>query len=60
MEQTIEKIIEIAQKHGLDGDDLITEAETVEECGEWLHMSLLGFRPEDLRAAAEQLSDLER
>ena len=50
-----EEIIKIAQRCGLNRDDLITEAETVEECGEYLHMSLLGYRPEDLRAAAEQM-----
>ena len=50
-----EKIIKIAKRCGMDRDDLIIEAETVEEYGEYLHMSLLGYKPEDLRAAAEQM-----
>lgn len=34
-------------------DELLMEAETVEDCGEWLHMSLMGYKPEDLRRLAE-------
>jgi hypothetical protein len=52
-----EEIIKIAQRCGLNRDDLIIEAETVEECGEYLHMSLLGYSPEDLRSAASELPD---
>lgn len=33
-------------------DGLIEEAECVEDCGEWLHMSLMGYRPETLRLLA--------
>ena len=33
-------------------DQLIIEAETLEECGEYLHVELMGYSPEELRAAA--------
>lgn len=51
----MEELIKIAKKHGLTRDDLLSEADTVEECGEWLHMCLLGYSPEELREAAEQM-----
>lgn len=34
--------------------ELLAEAECVEECGEWMHMSLMGYSPEALRKAAEE------
>lgn len=34
-------------------DELIIEAETLEECGEYLHMDLVGYTVEQLREAAE-------
>lgn len=33
-------------------DQLIIEAETLEECGEYLHVELMGYSPKELRAAA--------
>ena len=41
----------LAEKYGSDA--LIIEAETLEECGEYLHMSLMGHSPEELREMAE-------
>ncbi len=41
----------LAEKYGSDA--LIVEAETLEECGECLHMSLMGYSPEELREMAE-------
>ena len=34
-------------------DELIIEAETLEECGEYLHYDLMGYTPEELRKMAE-------
>lgn len=34
-------------------EQLLTEAETVEEYGEWEHMDLMGYGPEELREIAE-------
>lgn len=33
-------------------DELIMEAETLEATGEYLHMDLVGYTPEELRKAA--------
>lgn len=33
-------------------DELIMEAETLEETGEYLHMALIGYTSEELRQAA--------
>ena len=55
MSEILMEIIKLAQRCGLNHDDLIIEAETVEEYGKYLHMSLLGYSPEDLRAAAKRL-----
>ena len=41
----------MALKYGYN--DLIAEAECVEEYGEWLHMSLLGYNEDLLREMAE-------
>lgn len=37
-------------------DDLIIEAETLEETGEYLHMNLYGYSVEELRAIAKSKS----
>ena len=37
-------------------DQLIIEAETLEECGEYLHVELMGYSPKELRAAAMIIS----
>lgn len=34
-------------------DELIIEAETLEECGEYLHYDLMGYTPDELRKMAE-------
>ena len=35
-------------------DELILEAETVEEYGEYIHMDLMGYTAEELREMAEK------
>lgn len=41
-------------------DELIQEAECLEEYGEYLHISLMGFTAEELRAHAESLEENEK
>ena len=35
-------------------EQLLEEADCVEACGEWLHMSLMGYSSEKLRQYAEE------
>ena len=53
--EAIDEILAIAKSNGYDKDDLIQEAETVEDIAEHLRIPLFGFAPEDLRKAAEEL-----
>ncbi len=54
-EETIRDIIKIARSLLLTKDDLIIEAETLEEYGEYNHIQLIGYTPSDLRDAADEL-----
>ena len=38
-------------------DDLLMEVACVEEYGEWIHMPLMGYDADELRAAAERMSN---
>lgn len=40
-------------------DELIQEAECLEEYGEYLHIPLMGYSPEELRAYAKSLEENE-
>lgn len=55
MDKDVKEICDISMKHGYKHDDLIAEAECLEEYGEYLHMSLVGFSPEQLMEAAKVL-----
>ena len=51
-------VVKTALRSGLKKDDLLKEADLVDDtaaqgCAEWLHMSLIGFFGDTLRAAAE-------
>lgn len=35
-------------------EELLTEAECIEAVGEYIHLDLLGYTPEELRTAAEE------
>lgn len=47
------EVVRIARRCRLTKDDLIQEAELVEDEGAWLHMSLLGYSAGTLMKAAE-------
>jgi len=49
----IEEIVEISKSMHLSSDDLITEAECVEEYGECMHTKLIGYSASDLLEAAK-------
>lgn len=51
MDELIAKI----KKLKLSKDDVIMEAETVEEYGEWTHPSLIGYGYKELMEAAEKM-----
>lgn len=57
---TVREIVLIALRCGITKDDLLEEADLVDEtseegCAEWYHMSLMGYFGNELRAAAELL-----
>ena len=52
---TIKEIIKRAKKLNLSKDDLIQEAELVEDCGEWYHISLMGFSADEIKLAANNM-----
>ena len=55
----MDELMRIAKEHHFTADQLIQEAECVEEYveeyGEWQHMLLLGYSADILRSAAEKL-----
>ena len=51
----MDELMRIAKEHHFTADQLIQEAECVEEYGEWQHMLLLGYSADMLRNAAEKL-----
>lgn len=51
----MEKMIKMIKRIGLSSDDLLIEAETLEECGEYLHGVLMGYPANEIRKAAEIL-----
>lgn len=55
MNQTVKEIVKIAKMKNLTKDDLIQESECVDEYGEYMHMSLMGFGADELMAAAQEL-----
>ena len=46
---------EIIEKIGMSKDDVIREAECVEEYGEWSYPALIGYSAEELRAVARDM-----
>ncbi len=51
----MDELKKIVKRLGLSKDDLIQEAELVEEYGEYFHMALVGYRPEAMRDLTETL-----
>lgn len=51
MNELMDKI----KRLGLTKDEVIAEAECVDEYGEWLHMALMGYSYDELMAAAIEM-----
>ena len=51
----MDELIKIIMHLNLDWDDLIREAEIIEDYGEYLHVSLMGYSADDIRKAADTL-----
>lgn len=47
------ELLSIIKRLKLTKEEVLEEAACVEYCGEWYHMSLMGYRAETLREAAE-------
>lgn len=47
------EVYDIAKRNRLTADDLLTEAEWVEEYTEWEHMCLMGYFEDTLRSVAD-------
>lgn len=56
-EKEKKELDEIIARHNISKHDLYMEADCVEEYGEWMHMSLMGYDPEELREAAERMTE---
>lgn len=55
-QKIMSEIINTAQKYNLRRDDLIIEADVIEEFDECLYTSLYKFTPDDLREAAKLIA----
>lgn len=51
----MEELLRTIKKLRMTKDDVLREAQCVEDCGEWLHMSLMGYFEDELREAAEMM-----
>lgn len=51
----LKELLKIIDRCRMSKDDVIREAELVEEYGEWYHMSLMGYSETELRQAAEAM-----
>lgn len=56
-EKEKKELDEIIARCRITKDDLYMEAECVEEYGEWIHMSLMGYSADDLREAAARMTN---
>ena len=51
----MDNLMNIIKRLHMTKDEVIQEAELVEETGEYLHISLIGYCPETLREAASKM-----
>lgn len=58
-DKMMEGLMECIGKMRLTRDDVILEAECLEEYGEYIHMGLMGYSAETLRKAADLMEDEE-
>lgn len=56
-DKVMEELMEQIEKMRLTRDDVILEAECLEEYGEYIHMSLMGYSVKALRKAADLMED---
>lgn len=54
-ETELNELLSIIKHCNMNKDDVIQEAELVEEYGEYYHMSLMGYSETELRQAAEAM-----
>lgn len=53
----MKELLSIIKKLGLSKDEILQEAECVEEYQEWIHMDLIGYSAEKLRQVAELIGE---
>lgn len=53
----MKELLSIIKKLGLSKDEILHEAECVEEYQEWIHMDLIGYSAEELRQVGELISE---
>lgn len=53
----MKELLSLIKKLGLNKDEVLQEAECVEEYEEWIHMDLIGYSAEELRQVAELISE---
>lgn len=53
----MKELLSIIKKLDLSQDEVLQEAECVEEYQEWIHMDLIGYSAEELRQVAELISE---
>ena len=46
---------EMIEKIGMDKDEVLREAECVEEYGEWSYPALIGYSADELREVAKEM-----
>jgi hypothetical protein len=51
----LDELLSIIKRCNMDKNDVIQEAELIEECGEYYHVSLIGYSAEELRTAANTM-----
>ena len=53
----MKELLSIIKKLGLSKDEILQEAECVEEYQEWIHMDLIGYSAEELRQVGDLISE---
>lgn len=53
----MKELLSIIKKLGLSKDEILQEAECVEEYQKWIHMDLIGYSAEELRQVGELISE---
>lgn len=51
----MEELMKTIKKLHMTKDEVLMEAQLIEEYGEWSHMSLMGYSEDELREAAEMM-----